>query len=84
MSDPAQAWHTTSDRFPPIGQLVILGRPAGSVVAFVPLQRINDNDGLRWSKLVCGGYGVALVDAGPVLMSDLWMPLPVVDGRVAA
>lgn len=77
-------WHLASDRYPPIGQLVILARPEGSVVAFVPLQRVNDNNGLRWSKVFCGGYGVALMDAGPVYESDLWMPLPGAEGRVAA
>lgn len=76
-------WHIASDRYPPIGQLVIVSRPAGSIVAFVPLQRVNDNNGLRWSKVVCGGVGVALVDAGPVLADDLWMALPTADGRLA-
>ena len=72
-------WHIASDRFPQVGELVIVAcGNVSSFVGFIPLRRPTDDPKICWRRLACTYGGVVDVDGGPVSEGDRWMPLPVV------
>ena len=77
------SWIRAADEFPPIGRLVVAARVGEQpFVAFVPIQPANTRGGLRWVRVSCGGLRSSDSDAGKVLETDRWLPVPETDGFV--